>query len=71
MEILSHSHFMLSLSKHEGMPNAVLDALSLGVLPILSDIAPHRELMSNDYQKFLVDIKLIDQELERLCLLLI
>jgi|TARA_B100000674_G_scaffold498895_1_gene540242 glycosyltransferase involved in cell wall biosynthesis len=66
MEILSHSHFMLSLSKHEGMPNAVLDALSLGILPILSDIAPHRELMSNGYQKFLVDIKFIDQELERL-----
>jgi len=37
----------LSASKSEGFPNSVLEALMFGLSLILSDIAPHREIVEN------------------------
>lgn len=70
IDLISQSNFFLSLSEYEGMPNAVLEALSNGILPILSDIAPHRELLSNGYNDYLIDLNFIDKEVDRILPLL-
>lgn len=54
--ILGDAACFLSASVSEGLPNAVLEALSLGVPCFLSDIPPHREL-SRFYQE---GVKLFD-----------
>ena len=43
-EYLAASNISMSVSKSEGLPLGVLEALSMGVPMILSDIAPHREI---------------------------
>jgi glycosyltransferase involved in cell wall biosynthesis len=44
--IFADAFCLLHLSQAEGFPNAVLEATACGVVPILSDIAPHRELFA-------------------------
>ena len=46
-QIFADAFCLLHLSKAEGFPNAVLEATACGVVPILSDIAPHRELFAD------------------------
>ncbi|MEM8826311.1 MAG: glycosyltransferase family 4 protein, partial [Pseudomonadota bacterium] len=43
-EILNIASVFVSVSKSEGLPNSVMEALAVGVPTILSDIPPHREL---------------------------
>lgn len=42
------------LSKVEGMPNALMEALSLGIPCIISDIDVHREILPQEYHEVLV-----------------
>lgn len=44
VEYLQASDLFVSLSESEGMPLAVLEALSCGLPVLLSDIGPHREI---------------------------
>lgn len=44
---LQMSDYYISASRAEGLPNAVLEAMSCGIYPILSDIASHREVMAS------------------------
>lgn len=46
MRYLQASDCFVSASKAEGMPNAVLEALACGLPVVLSDIDPHREVLS-------------------------
>lgn len=43
---LKASDFFLAPSKAEGLPNAVLEALACGLPVLLSDIEPHKEILS-------------------------
>lgn len=45
--IFSRAFCICHLSRSEGFPNAVLEAVAAGVVPILSDIAVHRELFAD------------------------
>jgi glycosyltransferase involved in cell wall biosynthesis len=45
---LHASDYFISASKGEGLPNTVLEAMSTGTPCILSDIPPHREILSNN-----------------------
>lgn len=56
LEYLQISDFYISPSFSEGFPTAVLEAMSVGVVPILSDIMPHREMLSGVPSPFLFDI---------------
>lgn len=47
IDYLQASDFLISCSLAEGLPNTVLEAISCGVVPILSDIEPHLELVQN------------------------
>lgn len=47
LEYLQISDFYVSASYSEGFPTAVLEAMSVGVFPILSDIVPHIEMVSD------------------------
>ncbi|WP_027377496.1 glycosyltransferase family 4 protein [Kaistella palustris] len=51
------SDFFISSSLHEGMPNAVLEALTLGIPVILSDIEPHKEIIFHQNYKIGVVFK--------------
>lgn len=42
---LREADFFVSASLHEGMPNAVLEAMVMGVPVVLSDISEHKEVM--------------------------
>lgn len=44
LSIVSGASLFMSMSKLEAQPMAVIEAMSLGVPLVLSDIAPHREL---------------------------
>lgn len=44
-QYLAIAHVYVSASEHEGRPNGVLEAQAAGVPVVLSDIAPHRELL--------------------------
>ena len=52
---LSQSQFYLSASSVEGLPNAPLEAMASGVIPILSDIGPHREIVQHGQDGFLFE----------------
>jgi glycosyltransferase involved in cell wall biosynthesis len=45
--VFSGALTLVHLSEAEGFPNAVLEAMSAGVVPIVSDIPVHRELFSD------------------------
>ena len=47
-EYLNVADFFVSVSKAEGMPNAVLEAMSVGLPVILSDIEPHKEIFNEN-----------------------
>lgn len=42
---LRAADFIVSASRSEGMPNAILEAIACGLRVVLSDIEPHRELL--------------------------
>jgi glycosyltransferase involved in cell wall biosynthesis len=42
--LLAHAGVFVLPSSHEGLPIALLEALSWGITPLASDIAPHLEL---------------------------
>jgi glycosyltransferase involved in cell wall biosynthesis len=44
-ELMSSHRFFLSFSKTEGSPKALLEAVFCGLVPILSDIPIHREII--------------------------
>lgn len=48
LEYLQISDFFISSSKGEGLPNSVLEAMSVGVPCILSKIPAHEEILGND-----------------------
>jgi glycosyltransferase involved in cell wall biosynthesis len=41
------SDFFISSSLTEGFPMAVLEAMSVGLVPVLSEIEPHKEIVKN------------------------
>ncbi len=45
---LQSSHYFISASKAEGLPNAVLEAMACGLPQLLSDIEPHKEIINLD-----------------------
>jgi len=46
---LQASDYYISASLTEGMPNSVLEAISIGLPVILSKIAPHIEIIGDNY----------------------
>ncbi len=48
-DYLHASDYLISASLSEGMPNAVLEALSCGLGVVLSDISPHKEIVGGGY----------------------
>jgi glycosyltransferase involved in cell wall biosynthesis len=47
---LKASDFLISASDSEGMPNTVLEAMATGIPMLLSDIAPHREVLRKSHE---------------------
>lgn len=41
--------------RHQGLPDTVLEALSCGLIPILSDIEPHKELVDGTTMKHIFE----------------
>jgi glycosyltransferase involved in cell wall biosynthesis len=64
---LQRADCFLSLSRYEGMPNAMLEAMACGLPVIASKIAPHEELIIDDVEGFLVDLD-SDRGLEKVLL---
>ena len=54
LEYLQAADVFVSASLAEGLPNAVLEAMACGLVPVLSDIPPHRELLPPDLQGKLI-----------------
>ncbi|RLD62354.1 MAG: hypothetical protein DRI95_13160 [Bacteroidetes bacterium] len=49
IDYLIASDFYISTSISEGLPNSVLEAMSLGLPPILSNIPSHKEIVGENY----------------------
>ncbi|WP_340261013.1 glycosyltransferase [Roseobacter sp. HKCCA0882] len=60
---LDHYKFFISLSVSEESPNALLDAMSRGVVPIVSKIPAHLEIVSNISNSLAVDLSLSDEKI--------
>lgn len=50
--LVKRAAVFLSLSRYEGMPNAVMEAAALGCPVVLSDIPAHRELLDDEAAVF-------------------
>jgi len=48
-DLMSRARLLLSFSLFEGMPNALLEAVSQGLPAVVSDIPSHRALLGDDY----------------------
>ena len=55
IDYLQVSDYLISASLSEGLPNSVLEALSCGLIPILSNIEPHLEIVNNTDLSFTFD----------------
>jgi glycosyltransferase involved in cell wall biosynthesis len=64
-ELFSHAGLFVLPSSHEGMPIALMEAMSYGVPVLASDIPAHRELQLEDVQYFpLGDVRTLAIRLE-------
>lgn len=52
LKYLQLADFYISASSAEGFPNSVLEALSCGLFPILSNIGPHKEMIFSNSSKY-------------------
>ncbi|MEM7120932.1 MAG: glycosyltransferase [Pseudomonadota bacterium] len=53
--VLSKAHFFLLPSKNEGMSNALLEAMSLGLVPIASAVSGSTDIVRHDDNGYLFD----------------
>lgn len=60
LEYLQISDYLVSASFSEGFPTAVLEAMSVGVAPVLSNIEPHKEMLVG-----VTDARMFDPNNER------
>lgn len=47
--LMSRARVLLSFSRHEGMPNVLMEAVAAELPAVVSDIPEHRALLGNDY----------------------
>lgn len=55
-DLLAKSHIFLLPSYFEGLPNALLEAMSYGVVPIVTPVGSIPEVITNDYNGLLVEV---------------
>src|SRR5205085_11828206 len=51
-ELMNRAGLLVSLSRYEGSPNVVMEAMASGCPLVLSDIASHRELLDDASARF-------------------
>lgn len=51
-DLMDKSRLLLSFSRHEGMPNVLMEAVAAGLPAVVSDIQEHRALLGDDYPYF-------------------
>lgn len=65
-DALSAAHIFLSASLHEGRPNALLEAMAVGLCGLVSDISGHRELINDSKCGELFDLGSSESLVEKL-----
>lgn len=68
-EYLSATDIYLSTSRWEGLPSAVLEALSLGIPIVATNVAGNNEIVEDNKNGFLFDLSSPDSAVEKLDLL--
>ena len=63
-ELMGEHHLLLHGSLMEGMPNVILEALSLGVPCVASDIPGHREIIQQGVNGYLFPVSSVSDLLE-------
>lgn len=48
-ELMARSRLLITLSRHEGMPNVLMEAVAANLPAVVSDIPEHRILLGSDY----------------------
>jgi glycosyltransferase involved in cell wall biosynthesis len=66
---LRSAHFYLSTSASEGMSNALLEAMSFGIVPLVSDVSGARDVVDHGRSGFLFEPKGLDDFVAKLELL--
>ena len=69
-ELYLHADIYVTASLSEGMPNALLEAMAAGLVPVCSDIAGHREVVRPDVTGLLFEPRnaaALAAQLRRLC----
>ena len=69
-EIMKKYKIFILPSKFEGNPKVLLEAMSCGCIPIVSNIPNHSEIILNDYNGFLFDLDNKNSLLESINLLI-
>lgn len=55
-DLMKQYGFFLLLSEYEGMPKVLIEAMGAGLVPIVSDIPAHREIVVHEFNGFLIDL---------------
>lgn len=56
IDVTASSEFFVSLTRSDGAPSSLLEAMALGAIPIVSDTAPNREWVTHGENGFLVPL---------------
>ena len=68
-KLFNTSDFLINPSFWEGLPMVVLEAISCGVVPILSNIEPHSYLLGEKLKKELVCDNNVESYIDKICIL--
>ena len=66
IDIVSKSRFFLSLTTSDGASLSLLEAMAVGAIPIVSNIEPNKEWITDGYNGFIIDLNNLNSAVKKI-----